>query len=269
MRFLRKGDRYALNKPLNKRYLLPISSFQCLLLSLSTYYYQFSCNVQESRASGATGYGKGRDNRGMEAVKERLFRSDGRMCAAVLLTIFCVLFSFASVVEAQAQESRLGGATGYGISEISIGHKVPDEFWTKEHLFYVNGDTVRKTLEEHKGKMIVLDFWSSGCGRCFLHQKDIKRYTDKYKEDLVVVMINSKITRDNYYGLDSLYHKGYFEKFEMYHFESIIEDDYLMQLFPYTSFPHYVWINELGRLQLRTYRNLLDPSYVAPFIMSK
>ncbi|MCY4779649.1 hypothetical protein ORI89_08295 [Sphingobacterium sp. UT-1RO-CII-1] len=249
-----------------------LNSFQCLLLSLSAIYYQFSCNVQKSRASGTTGCDLGRDNRERGFIKERLLRivhSESRRSAGVLLTIFCVLFSFASVVEAQAQEPRNGGATGSKVSEISIGHKVPEEFWTKEHLFYINGDTVRKTLEEHKGKMIVLDFYSSGCAVCLVHQKDIKTYTDKYKDDLVVIMVNSVKTRDNYYSLDSLYHKGYFDKFQIYDFESIIEDDYLMQFFPYSSYPHYVWITYQGRLQLRTYRNLLDPNYVAPFIMSK
>ncbi|MCY4780786.1 thioredoxin domain-containing protein [Sphingobacterium sp. UT-1RO-CII-1] len=116
MRFLRKGDRYALSTPIKNRYYLFLNSFQCLLLSLSTIYYQFSCNVQESRARGTTGYGVERDNRvrGALAIKERLLRitrRDGRRSAAVLLTIFCVLFSFASVVEAQAQEPRQGGAT--------------------------------------------------------------------------------------------------------------------------------------------------------------
>src|SRR5690606_13499964 len=41
------------------------------------------------------------------------------------------------------------------VTSLRVGSKVPNEFWTKEHLFYVNGDTIRKTLEEHKGKMVV------------------------------------------------------------------------------------------------------------------
>ena len=56
MRFLRKGERYVPEKPIRKNYYLPLYSFKCWVLSLSTYCYQFSCNVQESRASGATGY---------------------------------------------------------------------------------------------------------------------------------------------------------------------------------------------------------------------
>ncbi|MCY4778815.1 hypothetical protein ORI89_04065 [Sphingobacterium sp. UT-1RO-CII-1] len=112
MRFLRKGECYALSEPRKKRYYLSINSFQCLLLSLSAIYYQFSCNVQKSRARGTTGYAVDRDNRvrGALAIKERLLRiarSDGK----VLLTIFCVLFNFASIVEAKAQELRPGGAT--------------------------------------------------------------------------------------------------------------------------------------------------------------
>src|SRR5699024_12782984 len=40
------------------------------------------------------------------------------------------------------------------ISPLSVGEKVPAEFWTREHLFYIDGDTVRKNLEEYKGKLL-------------------------------------------------------------------------------------------------------------------
>ncbi|MCY4781539.1 hypothetical protein ORI89_17925 [Sphingobacterium sp. UT-1RO-CII-1] len=271
MRFLRKGDRYALNKPLEKYSDPSLSGFRCLILSfLGKFYYQFSCNVQESRARGTTGYFLDRDNREKGVVKERLLRiarSDGRSNAAVLLTIFCVLFSFASIMEAQAQEPRQSGATSQ--EEVRIGRGVPVNFWTKEHLFYVNGDTVRKTLEEHKGKMLVMDFWFSGCSRCLLHQKDIRTFIDEYADDLVVVMVNSKKTREDFDKINTLYQKGFFKKFGIEHFETIIEDDYLASILPSTSYPHYAWINSLGVLQLRTFRNLLDRNYVAPFIDGK
>ncbi|MCY4779074.1 SusC/RagA family TonB-linked outer membrane protein [Sphingobacterium sp. UT-1RO-CII-1] len=100
MRFLRKGDCYALNKPIKKNYYQSLSSFKCLLLSLSSYCYQFSCNVQESRASGTTGYGSGR--RGILTIKERLLRI-ARSDARLLLTIFCVLFSSLAFTQAAAQ----------------------------------------------------------------------------------------------------------------------------------------------------------------------
>ncbi|SFS98249.1 TlpA family protein disulfide reductase [Sphingobacterium wenxiniae] len=180
-----------------------------------------------------------------------------------LLLLFVSMFSL-SDAWAQSAESRT--AERQQQKEVSIGHSVPKDFWTKEYLFYINGDTVRKSLEEHKGKMLVLDFWSSGCAPCFIHQKEIRWFAERYKDDLVVVMVNSLNTRDTYEKLDGLYHKGHFEKFGLQHFESIVADDYLISLFPYTSFPHYVWINGLGRLQLRTFRNLLDRNYVAPFI---
>lgn len=156
-----------------------------------------------------------------------------------------------------------------GQSEVPIGHKIPLEFWTKKHLFYINGDTVRRSIEHHKGKMVVLDFWFSGCSPCLLHQKDIASYVGEYPDDLVVIMVNSVrggYSNEGYDKIDSLYRKKYFEKFGITHFETIIEDRYLGALFPATSFPHYVWINSLGYVQLRTYRNLLDRNYSAPFI---
>lgn len=152
------------------------------------------------------------------------------------------------------------------IEPIDIGLKVPEEFWTMEHLFFINGDTIRQSLQEHRGKMIVLDFWFSGCAPCLLHQQDIKQFTTKYKDHLIVVMVNSKATREGYEKIKNLYDKKYFERFGIQYLETIIEDEYLLSLFPHAVYPHYVWINEIERPQLMTSSNLLDEAFVAPFI---
>ncbi|MCY4778563.1 SusC/RagA family TonB-linked outer membrane protein [Sphingobacterium sp. UT-1RO-CII-1] len=126
-----------------------LNSFQCLLLSLSTIYYQFSCNVQKSRARGTTGYAVDRDNGGISVLKERLLRiarSDERSSVALLLTIFCVLFSSLAHTQATAQtqtELMLRGevrsaADGQAIEGASI---IVDKKYTrtdKEGKFTIN-----------------------------------------------------------------------------------------------------------------------------------
>jgi len=176
--------------------------------------------------------------------------------------------------DAQAQSRPpkvdLGAGAAEGlIQPVGLGQKVPDDFWTKEHLFFINGDTVRKTLEEHRGKLLVLDFWFSGCAPCLLHQKEINYFKATYPDKLAVVMVNSRKTREDYQKIADYVAKGRFRNAGMESLESIIEDSYLESLFPYTSYPSYFWINESGILQTHTFRNLLDRNYQAPFIVSK
>src|SRR5690606_8786823 len=67
------------------------------------------------------------------------------------LGFLCFMLFNLSDAWAQSAESR----TAEGQTEIKplrLGEKVPEEFWTREHLYFVNGDTVRKTLKEHRGK---------------------------------------------------------------------------------------------------------------------
>ena len=46
-------------------------------------------------------------------------------------------------------------------------------------------------LSEFKGKYILLDFWSQGCGPCLQSFPEIKEVAESYKEGLVIVSINS------------------------------------------------------------------------------
>ena len=46
-------------------------------------------------------------------------------------------------------------------------------------------------LSEFKEKYILLDFWSQGCGPCLQSFPEIKEVAESYKEDLVIVSINS------------------------------------------------------------------------------
>lgn len=159
-----------------------------------------------------------------------------------------------------------GAAQGQAPHPLQVGQKVPDSFWTYEHLFYSDGDTIRQPLAQHKGKMLVLDFWFSGCPPCLLQQQQISEYTRRYPQELAVIMVNSSSSHEDYSTLKMYAAKGRFTQAGIETLRSIIEDRYLEQLFPYRSYPTYIWINESGYVQTQTFRNLLDNAYYSPFL---
>jgi len=183
----------------------------------------------------------------------------------MVLAFFVSLLFVLTDARAQSPENS-GAAEGLTVVPLGLGRNVPVDFWTKEHLFYVNGDTVRRTLEEHRGKMLVLDFWFSGCFNCLLHQKEIAYFKELYADELAVIMVNSKGTKEDYDKIVKFTDSKTFKNLGLIDFTSIIDDEYLEAMFVHYGFPHYVWINGRGVFQLQTFRNLLDRDYRTPFI---
>lgn len=160
--------------------------------------------------------------------------------------IFCLSFMLFGYAHAQSPNS--GTATGVTeVKPILVGEQLPDEFWSKEYLFYTNGDTVRKSLSEYKGKLLVLDFWATWCAICLAQMKDKQTLFAKYPNETAFLMVNSSRTNDTY----STVAKNQDKMAALSvggQVKSIIEDPYMQQLFPTRSYPRYVWIGPRGNL---------------------
>ncbi|MCW8310845.1 hypothetical protein K7A41_06390 [Sphingobacterium sp. InxBP1] len=164
-----------------------------------------------------------------------------------------------SMFSLSAQTPRKdGGADGLRPKKqvLRVGSSVPEDFWTRKHLFFRNGDTISETLEKYKGKILVLDFWYIGCRSCLLDQKEIAKAKKKYKDRLSVIMVNNLPNWDNIDAFRKFYFKERYRDFGMDEFESIIYDNYLYDLFDSFAYPMYVWINEEGAIRTITGMNL-------------
>ncbi len=152
------------------------------------------------------------------------------------------------------------------VTPIAVGERIPAAFWEKKHLFFINGDTIRKNLSEYKGKLLILDFWSTSCGTCISTFPIINKFIKNYKEKMNVVLVNEIASRDNFEKISNFYKRNKEEHFKGSDFITIILDDKLGRNFVHRGYPHYVWINSNGYLNIQTFRNLLDPLSIAPFI---
>lgn len=92
----------------------------------------------------------------------------------VILLIFTLLFTACG--QASKSESAYGPLTE--------GEAMRD--FTAE---LVNGDSF--TLSDHKGKVILLNFWATWCGPCVGEMPAFTRLTEQYGEDLVLLAVNS------------------------------------------------------------------------------
>ena len=178
----------------------------------------------------------------------KIFQRSKYMRYSLLTFLILILFSLI----AAAQEPRpSGGANGQERSPkaslpkpILIGNRMTEEFWTKEHLIYDKQDTLRKSLAEYKGKVIIFDFWATWCGACFQTMPKMQALQDAYGDNFQVILVNPIVYDKDYTKLTHAYDK--FQRKSGVSLPSIVLDEYLVGCFPHLGIPRYIWINQDG-----------------------
>ncbi|MFD2904437.1 TlpA family protein disulfide reductase [Sphingobacterium anhuiense] len=164
---------------------------------------------------------------------------------AILLLGIALLHMF--ILSAQTPRKDSGADGLNNLQALAVGQKVPEEFWKKEYLIYNNGDTTRQTMEAFRGKLLVLDFWATWCAICLGQMKEKEELFSRFSNRANLVFVNPDQTKDTYKTILRMNDKLAASS-STGNFQSIIEDDYLQQLFPNRIYPRYVWIGPRGDL---------------------
>jgi thiol-disulfide isomerase/thioredoxin len=122
------------------------------------------------------------------------------------------------------------------VKPLTIGDTIPD----LDIVNIINYPEKSATTGQFKGKLLILDFWATWCSPCvaMLPKTDSlqKAFSDKVlflpvtyqKRDEVISFLNKM---KNATGLT---------------IASVVEDSILATVFPHSTVPHYVWINQDG-----------------------
>lgn len=142
------------------------------------------------------------------------------------------------------------------ITPLKIGDKIPNELWNLQ-LQVVNHPQGKETitLNEYKGKLIILDFWATWCGACIGNIPKLDTIKAFFPIQLEVLMVSQETDQT----LDLFFGK---RKQKINHL-SISNDQLLRKFFPYLIIPHYVWIDKDGRYLGSTDVQALKKEYVA------
>ena len=129
------------------------------------------------------------------------------------------------------------------IHAIAIGEKLPDIVLT--NLYNYASSSVH--LSSLKGKMIILDFWSTWCGSCIEAFPKMHHLQKEFDGELQVFLVNT-------FAGDSIQKvKPFFQRRSAGTGEKITLPYSLLQMpvspyFPYRFIPHYVWIDKSGKV---------------------
>jgi thiol-disulfide isomerase/thioredoxin len=181
-----------------------------------------------------------------KTIKMTMFKFPGqRKQFLPMLIVFTVLTQ--SLSSSFAQSKPLTITKSDSISPLKVGDKVPEIFWNFQHVVYQNGKVNNQTLSVAKGKIIILDFWASWCAPCVRGFEPLAKLQAKYANSLVVMGVNTIVTRDNFERVNRLF-TGQMPPFKTFDHATIISDTYLKSLFPMRAIPYYIWIDATGRI---------------------
>lgn len=122
-----------------------------------------------------------------------------------------------------------------------IGDTIPDIYLksilgTEETLI---------NLSQFKGLYVVLDFWGIHCGPCIASMPKIDSLQRKYQKNVKFILVNDGLDSKNMVRafLDKKSEDNEWVKKLL-----IVYGDSLSRYFAFKSIPHYVWLNEQGKI---------------------
>ncbi|MFH0735460.1 MAG: TlpA disulfide reductase family protein [bacterium] len=115
-------------------------------------------------------------------------------------------------------------------------------------LLDVNGKTV--TLNEFKGKVVILDFWATWCGPCMSSFPGMKTVVEKYAKDpnVVVLFVNSWENVEN-----KLQNAKDFLAKTKYPFRVLMDEkNKVVESFKITGIPTKIFIDKTGKVRFKS-----------------
>ena len=132
------------------------------------------------------------------------------------------------------------------VQQLGIGDKVPDLTFSN----LVNYTSPVAKLSAFSGKLVILDFWATWCGTCLKKIPLLDSAQKKFGNRLQILLVSNE--GGNPRDEDKV--KAFLEKRQVAGRGSFslpattVQNPLLLQLFPHTFIPHYVWISPQGRV---------------------
>ncbi len=182
-----------------------------------------------------------------QALKCFLFVADYKRAHRMVLS--CLFLCLVSMFSLSAQTPRKdSGADGLSnLVALKPGDKVPDAVWNQSlELHYFNGKKKTIKFADLKGKLIFLDFWSTGCPSCIEGIPKMEWIQQRFPANIQVIMVNSKRNKDTAKRI-----KTRFEKFKAdFNFTpslpTVLDDTVFTALFAHNTLPALAVVDTNG-----------------------
>lgn len=156
-------------------------------------------------------------------------------------------------------------ANSQQIQPLKFGDKIPQSLWdAKFTALQGDGKKTTITLNDYKGKLVILDFWATWCSACIEGFDKVQKLQNQFPQELKVLLItNESITK-----IDEFFKKRitWGQQVEL---TSIVEGAPLTAYFQHELIPHYVWISPDGNLLATTSSLEIKPEHIKEILAGK
>ncbi|RKR84118.1 thiol-disulfide isomerase/thioredoxin [Mucilaginibacter gracilis] len=146
------------------------------------------------------------------------------------------------------------------VKPLAIGDTLPDILLS--NLIHYKSTTAK--LAAFKRKVILLDFWATWCSNCINGLPHMDSLQRQFGDKLQVFLINCKKTGDDLDKINALFKRIAFTP----HLPVAVQDTTCSNYFRFTALPHYVWINQQGRIVAMTGKKEVTDANVSRLIAS-
>lgn len=150
------------------------------------------------------------------------------------------------------------------IKTLSIGDTLPDITLTNVYNY---SDTVIR-LSTLRGKLVILDFWSTWCSSCLDAFPKMHRLQKEFNDDLQIILVNT-YEGDSIDKVKSLFARRELATGEKVKLPFSLLQSLLLGYFPYRFVPYYVWIDKNGRVLATTSQTEVTDENIEKFIAGK
>ncbi|WP_312747934.1 TlpA family protein disulfide reductase [Sphingobacterium multivorum] len=201
------------------------------------------------------------------ALKCLLFVADYKHACRIVLTclFLCLVSMFSLSAQTPRKDSGVDGLSS--LVALKPGDKIPDAVWNQSlELNYFNGKKKTIKFADLKGKLILLDFWSTGCPSCIEGIPDMELIQQRFQDKVQVVMVNSKRNKDTPERIKKRF-KKYKEDFNYTPvLPTILNDTLFTSLFPHNTLPTIGIINPEGEFVLNSYASSITEDIIKDFL---
>lgn len=125
------------------------------------------------------------------------------------------------------------------INVLKIGDTIPSIFF--KNIYQHPTDSL--SLDNYKGRLIIIDFWNKWCGSCIQAFPKMEKFQKDFGDKIKIILVTNNTNQE----LEIL-----FKKVKIPSLPIIVNDTILNAMFPHTTVPHHVWINPKGLITFIT-----------------
>ena len=187
------------------------------------------------------------------------------LCLIVKSFLICMFLSILLTLLLTANSSLAQQQQQVVPARLNVGQQIPDELWTAS-LVSVSPETEKLiSLQNYKGKAIIIDFWASWCSACLKNMPLLDSIHRARKPQLQVLMMNASSSTIGF-EKEKQFIRDFLTRHSEFSTPLVLRNDTLQIPFNLRTVPKYVWIGADGNIKAITGHEKLTNQNINKFL---